>query len=360
MLYRKGSTLFGEIHDQPRAWQGVLDYLATEREGLRAWLKSLGVGQVVYLATGESLGVAQSVSRMTHLVSGLNSVALPCSEVLYGRRAPYDARIKTLVVLLSRSHGAEEVGWGIEKLKALDPRATVLAIEVGEAKLASYADKSLVLTGIKEETKNAIGSISCLMLSCVGLVSLISGKDVLWNEMLRLPEILQKHLKEWQSRAQQIVQSKPSHIVFLGSGPFYGVAGLGSALVAKMAGLPCEHDYFIEYRQANYASLTNLMMVVGLVSNTFRAAEEKVMGDLAVTRANRVAISEDAGSNLMKRCEELFELKSGVSEIARVLLVIPVMQLLAFYVTMSRGVNPDNPKHLDHPELVLRERPGAK
>ena len=359
MLYRKGQTLFNEIQSQPKAWQEVLQTLAAQRDTAADWIKGQGFGQVVYIAAGELLAVAQSAARVTHLVSGLNSIACAPTELMYGRRAPYDVRIKTLVIVFSRPAVSEETGWGIEKLKACDPRAQFLILETETSELSAHGQLNFLFNGIKDATKTAVSSATSLLMASFAILSWLTGKEVLWKEMEKLPSIMDGQIKTWQSKAQQIVQSKPSHIVFLGSGPFRGAASLGALMMSKISGLTCESDYFLEYRHGAYGSLTNQTMVIGLISNTFRGAEEKTLGDLAVMRANRIAVAEDAGA-LAKLCDNVMELKSGVSEIARVLLAIPIMQLLTFYQAMQRGVNPDNPKHLDHPALVLKERPGMK
>lgn len=357
MLYQKGAIVLGEIHDQPRAWKKTLDDMARRRAEVSEWLKAQNFGQVIYVGCSDSLNMAASAARITHLVSGLNSVALPASEVLYARRPPYDSRIKTLVLGLARADEAEETGWALEKLRAGDPRCQVLTIEAQEPALAGLAHMSIGITELQEEAKVATRSVSSLLLASLVTVSWLANKEPLLAELQRLPDLLQ--YKALQTKAQGIVQSKPSHFAFLGSGPFYGVACQGALNMREMAGVPCEHQYLLEYRYGNHGSLTNLMMVVGLISNTFRLAEEKVLGDLAVTRAQRVAVADEIDEGLRSKADHVLELKAGVSEISRVLLTLPALQLLAFYMAMSKGVNPDHPKHLEHPILKLKERPGA-
>ena len=360
MLYQKGATVFAEIYDQPRAWREVMGYLSTRREELTAWFKAQNFGQVIYLACSDSLNMAMSASRVTHLVAGLNSVALPASEVLFGRRAPYDSRIKTLVLVLARTDEAEEVAWAIQKLRTLDPRAQIMAVHSGEPPQEGLVHQGMTLPDIQEESRIGTRSVSSLLLAALVLVSWLSNREVLWNELQRLPDLLAARFKAWQARPQQMVQSKPNHVVFLGSGPYYGIASQAALTMREMTALPCDQHYFLEYRYGAYVSLTNLMAVVGLISNTFRVAEEKVLSDLAVTRSFRVALIEEATDSFRGRADELLELKSGVSEISRIVLMLPALQLMAFYAAVARGINPDRPKHLEHQVLKLKERPDAQ
>lgn len=358
MLYQKGATVFSEIHDQPRAWRQALEDLNGRKAEVTDWFRSQNFGQVIYVACSDSLNVANSAARITHLVSPLNSVAVPATEVLYARRPPYDVRIKTLVLGLARPDEAEETGWALEKLRAQDQRAQVLTVESGEPVMGAHAHQSLNLGGVQEESKIGTRSVSSLLLATMVVSTWLSGKDALWNELIRLPDLVD--FKSLQTRIQQVAQVKPAHVAFVGSGPFYGVACQGALNVREMAGVPCEHQYLLEYRHGSHSALTNLHMVVGLISNTFRAADEKALMDMAVTRAQRLAVTEEALSDQLKgRVDHLIELKTGVSEISRVLLSLPVLQLFAFYLALARGGNPDHPKHLEHHVLKLKERPGA-
>ena len=363
MLYRKGSIFFNEMQDQPKIWRKVLETMASKSTSMVEWIRKQNFGQVVYVSTSDFYNIGLSAAKITHLVSGLNSLAVTASELMFGRRPPYDARIRTLVVVLSAPEIAQEIGWGVERLKQLDPKAQIIALEVGEkASLEEgLAITSIVFPELKGNMKIPILSANGMLLACMTLVGWICGKQVLLNELNALPEILGAHLKTWQVKAQQIVMmDKLSNIAFLGSGPFEGVAREAAYLISRVAGLPSTSNYFIEYRHGYYGYATNQTLIVGMVSNTFRVVEERVMADLAITRARRIILAEDGANDLMTRCDDHLELKSGVSEIARVLLLLPVVQFMMFYIAMSRGVNPDNPKHLEHPRMQLKERPGVK
>ena len=39
MLYQRGATVFGEIHDQPQAWRKVIADLTARRDELVAWCR---------------------------------------------------------------------------------------------------------------------------------------------------------------------------------------------------------------------------------------------------------------------------------------------------------------------------------
>ena len=361
MLYRKGSILFNGLHDQSKVWKQVLSTMGAQSAQLTDWFRQQNFGQVLYVGTSNYYNMAISAAQITHLVTGLNSIAITPSELMFGRRPPYDARIRTLVVALSAPVVAQEVGWGLEKLKQIDPRAQTMSLEVEEASLeAELTSQKVVFPELKESTKITVLGASGILLACTFLVGLISGKKVLIDELNRLPDIVENRIKDWQVKAQQLVINKPGNIAFLASGPFEGVAREAAYLMARIAGIPSTSNYFLEFRHGYYGFANNQSLLVGMLSNTFRAAEARVMGELAVTRAQRAIIAEDSAPELETCCDDLLALKSGSSEIARVLLMLPVVQFMTFYMAMSRGINPDNPKHLEHPRFTLKDKPGTK
>lgn len=361
MIYSKGSTVSGELRDLSKVWQKVLEGMAAKRDSVAGWIKQQNFGQVIYIATSDFYNIAISAAKVTHLVCGLNSIAVTPSELMFGRRPPYDARIRTLAVIISTPEFAQETGWGVEKLKQMDPKAQIMSLELGEPKLeAGLAAVPVCLPELKDAAKMPVNCVSGALLACFVLVGWISGKQILLDELGRLPGILDEHLKVWKDKTQQLVLDKPANMVFLGSGPFEGVSREAAFLTTRIAGVPCSSNYFLEYRQGYYGCATNQTMIVGMISNTFKLSEEKVLADLAISRARRIALAEESSTELMTRCDDLLELKSGASEIARVLLMLPVSMYMVFYLSMSRGVNPDNPKHLEHPRMALKDRPGTK
>jgi glucosamine--fructose-6-phosphate aminotransferase (isomerizing) len=358
MLYQKGATVFAEIHDQPRLWTQVLDHLEPRKGELGQWARAQNFGQVVYIGSGPSYSTCLVAARITHLVTGLNSVALPAGEILYCRRLPpYDPRIKTLVVAVSRSAETTETVWALEKLRQLDPRCTALAITARPGPLAQFAHQHLLLEGVDEAGPVATRSQTASLLAAMVLVSWLSGKDALFNELRRLPDMLD--YKRLQQVLQPVASTKPQHVVVLGSGAYYGAAAQGALLVRQMAHVPAEYQYFLEYRHGSQCALTNQVLVVGLMSDTYRAGEEQTIIELGAMRAPRMAITGgQADERLNMLTEYTLQLQAQVSEVSRVLLTLPPLQLLAFYMALAKGTNPDKPKGLSG-VVTLKEKPGT-
>jgi len=66
------------------------------------------------------------------------------------------------------------------------------------------------------------------------------------------------------------------------------------------------------------------------------------MKDLGAT----VLILAEAGDNL-GWADHVVRFESGLPELARLPLYLPVLQLFAYYRSVSKGLDPDAPRHLD-------------
>jgi glucosamine--fructose-6-phosphate aminotransferase (isomerizing) len=358
VLYQKGGAVYAEIQDQPRAWKHLLAESAAHKEAFVTWLRSENFGQVLLLGSSDCYGVALSAASILHLVSGLNTIAKPSSEVLYLRRPPYDSRIKTLVVALSVDGEDPDTVWAVEKMRKLHPACKVLFIGSEEGELGGMADHKLLASETIEETPVRSRSVSCLLLYTMILTVWLSGKDVFLNELMKCVEALDFQAVQDQLRSVSGIKPQPQHITYLGSGPYIGVALHGALKMKQMAAIGTSNESSLEYRHGYHMALTNLSMTCSLVSDTFREAELSVAYGLAATRAQRVAIIEKLEPKEAIRVEHSVELKSGLSEISRVLLMYPVVQLMAFYVALAKGVNPDKPREGVKP-MELENKPGV-
>lgn len=358
MLYQKGGAVFAEIQDEPRLWKTVLQSLAARRQELQAWVKGENFGQVLFIASGPCYGAALSAASIMQLVSGLNTVVLPSSEILFLRRPPYDSRIKTLVVALTRDGQESDTVWALEKLRKLHTTCRAVCIGGEAGGLGSFAEQTILFSDALESVPVATRLPSALLLASMVLTAWMSGKDAFLNELARVPDAVD--FKSLGDQLQLVSSAKPQplHLTFLGSGPYYGAAYEGALKLGEMAAIGADAHHSLEFVNGAHAWLTNQTMVVSLVSDTFRNAELRSTFQLASTRAPRVLVAESLDEQAQMRVEAGVQLKAGVSEISRVLVMFPVVQLLAFYMALSKGKNPDKPKHVEHP-IEIKERPGV-
>jgi glucosamine--fructose-6-phosphate aminotransferase (isomerizing) len=77
--------------------------------------------------------------------------------------------------------------------------------------------------------------------------------------------------------------------------------------------------------------------VIGMLSDANRAHEAKVLAEMETLGGNVTSLGE-------KNADIQFE--SGIPESVRGVLYLPVLQLMACYRSVAKGLNPDKPNHL--------------
>jgi glucosamine--fructose-6-phosphate aminotransferase (isomerizing) len=358
VLYQKGGAVFTEIQDQPRAWKSVIDDSAALKDSIVAWLRSENFGQVLLVGSGDSYGVALSAASILHLVSGLNTVAKPSCEILYLRRPPYDSRIKSLVLAISADGEDLDTLWAVEKMRKLHPACKVLFLGAAEGQIGGIADQKLIAKDTLEETPVRTRSVSSMLLYSMILTAWLSGKDVFIKELEKCGEVVDFRALQDQVRSVASVKPLPINTTFLGSGPYYGVALYAAKKFREMASLVAGYDSTLEFRHGYQSWLTNQTMTVSLISDTFREAELTTAFAFGITRAQRVLIADTLEQKHAIRVEHSVELKSGLSEISRILLMYPAVQLMSFYVALAKGVNPDKPREMES-KIVFEKPPGV-
>jgi len=85
-------------------------------------------------------------------------------------------------------------------------------------------------------------------------------------------------------------------------------------------------------------------LVVGLVSDSAREHEVAVLKEVRELGARTLALAESADQSDV---DHLVCLDSGLPELAREVLYLPVLQLLAYCRAIAKGLDPDRPTHLD-------------
>jgi glutamine---fructose-6-phosphate transaminase (isomerizing) len=356
------SGVFAEILDQPRAWRETLQMLVKRKEELGTWLKSENFGQIVFLGCGSSYAVAVSGASIAQLVSGLNTEVYPSSEFCYLRRPPYDSRIKTLAVVLSRSGDSDDTLWALEKLKRLHPALKAIGVFAKEGRIAPLCDQMVMLPATMEIGPVSTRTASCQLLTCMVLTAWISNKDAFINELIKVPDLYEDptFVKSIQDGVRKLSVPKPipTGFVFLGCGPYYGLALEGARKMRELVAVNAEAQQTLEFRHASYAGLSKENMVINWLSDTVRKAELDVLGGLAQQKCVRVCVLEATDESVRLRSDHAIEVKSKVSEITRLLVMYPVLHFFAFYMSLARGRNADKLYHLEK-GIPIKDKPGV-
>ena len=125
---------------------------------------------------------------------------------------------------------------------------------------------------------------------------------------------------------------------FLGSGPRYGLACELSLKMKEMTLSHSEPFHFLEFRHGPQSMVSDTTLMIGLVSQPNGDKERAVLSEMKARGAQVLSLAEQNAD---------ITFGSGLPESLRNPLYLPVVQLLAFERSLSKGLNPDRPHNLE-------------
>jgi glutamine---fructose-6-phosphate transaminase (isomerizing) len=167
----------------------------------------------------------------------------------------------------------------------------------------------------------------------------------LMNDIRRLPYVFEKLIQEYETLASTLGKNeKFDHFVFLGSGYNYGLACEAMLKMKEMSLSVSEAFQFLEFRHGPKSLVSPRTLIIGLINDEIRDYEIAVLHEMKTLGASVLVIDESSdGIN----ADYAIELHSGLNTLTRGPLLLPILQLLAYYRSISKGLNPDHPKNLE-------------
>jgi glucosamine--fructose-6-phosphate aminotransferase (isomerizing) len=156
--------------------------------------------------------------------------------------------------------------------------------------------------------------------------------------MAFLPEIGRRIIQDFEPAARLIGENLDfDRFYFLGSGTRYGLACEVNLKMKEMTLTHSEPFHFLEFRHGPMSMVNEKTVVVGLVSESNFNHENAVLNEMRALGGKTVSIGESG-------VDIVFD--SGIPESVCGVLYLPVLQLMAFYRSLAKGLNPDSPNNL--------------
>jgi glucosamine--fructose-6-phosphate aminotransferase (isomerizing) len=328
-----------EILSQPETWAATLKNIQAQAGALFDFCRAGRYESVIFTGCGSTYYLSLASAALLQQVTGIPARGLPASEIWLYPRSAYVADRRTLLVAASRSGETTETLQACKSFLA-NARGSLLTLSCYPGKaLATLGRMNLVFPEGREESVAQTRAFSTLYLATVALAALWGERRDLMAELDRLPEAGRRLLTNYDPLARDVGQDATlDRFYFLGSGPRYGLACELSLKMKEMSLSHSEPFHFMEFRHGPKAMVTPGTLIVALVSEASRLYETSVLDDMRTLGAQVLAMGESG-------TEVAFA--SSVGEAARNVLYLPVAQSLAFYRSLSRGLDPDRLTNLN-------------
>lgn len=325
-----------EILSQPEAWAEALDVVEKRKIELSG-IFSADYEQVLFTGCGSTYYLSLAAAALFQEMTGQVARAVPGGELLLNDQAAL-TNGKTLLVAVSRSGSTTETVRAVEQFKAQNRGPVIAITNYGDQPLAGLADVALVIAKGQEQSVAQTRSFASMYVAAVAMSLLAGGRTLEYRSLPNLPVVGAKLISEYDALAQKFGANLDlDRVYFLGSGIRYGLACEVNLKMKEMTLTHSEPFHFLEFRHGPMSMVNENALVVGLVSEKNFSHEQAVLNEMRALGGHILALGESG-------LDVCFD--SGIPEAGRAVLYLPVLQLMAFYRSLAKGLNPDQPKNL--------------
>jgi glucosamine--fructose-6-phosphate aminotransferase (isomerizing) len=338
-LKQPGQYTHEEIYSQPESWSHAEEVLQNNTKSIQGILPLDGYQQVIFTGCGSTYYLACSAASIFQDMTGFPAHGMPASELWLLAKSSYISKGRILLIAFSRSGETTETIRACQEFRDNKRGVLITLVCYANSSLDRIGDINIVFSSGMENSIAQTRAFSTLFLGAIGLCAIWSNQidilDLVPDISFKGRTILGKYryIAEHYGRNLGI-----DRIYFLGSGVRYGIACELSLKMKEMSLTHSEAFHFLEFRHGPKAMVNRNTLVVGLVGDSENNYEKSVLQESKQLGAEIISMGE-TGSDI--------SFSSGVEEVIRNILYLPVGQLLAFERSIAKGLDPDHPNNLD-------------
>jgi glucosamine--fructose-6-phosphate aminotransferase (isomerizing) len=353
-----GVHTISEILSEPETWKTCLEEL-DETQQLQSLNLAISKGtECAFIGCGSSYYVALVAASTWTLLTGEPARAWPASEILL---FPQSLPRRCQPVLISRSGHTSEV---LEATSFLEDHLHLRTIAVTcgvDTPIEKLATHVICLTAADEKSTVMTRSFTSMLLALQAFASERAGNKEFSNCFHRLASQVSAQLDGIHAKIGSLVQTRSfADYVFLGQGPFYGVAQEATLKVTEMSRSYAQCFHTLEFRHGPKSIVGPDTLVTFFLSEAGFQSEVSVLEEIKNLGGTTLAVTNASNSAVRDSSDCLIELALDVPEIARAAAMIIAGQLLGFHTGVRKGLNPDEPRNLTRVVVLEGDNGGTR
>lgn len=344
-----------EILSQPECWRECLRSLETDPVVSKIVSGVPTDTEWLFVGCGTSYYLALSAAASFSAISGRPSRALPASEVLLFPEIV--SKRNQVAVLISRSGRTTEAVKAMDLLNARGGLQTITVTCAPDSAFASRGKFPLVLAAAYEQSTVMTRSFSSMLMALQFLTAKLAGNPDVCQQLSELPQLASPLFEQAPEQIQDFVADHDfDDYVYLGQGPFYGVACEAALKVMESSCSYAQSFHSLEFRHGPKSVAGPRALVGFFISETAYSAEIDLLEEVKSLGSKTFVISPKFDARVKAAADILIEVPSLGMEYTRLAACIPWGQLLGLYTGLKKGLNPDSPRNLSQ-VVILDELP---
>ena len=336
MTKQKKFVTYEEITTQTEAWREAIHVVDKKTSEIKN-INLQAYQQVLFIGCGSTHYLAMAAASQFQSMTGVLSRAFPSSELLLFPESVF-SNGKVLLIAISRSGTTSETLRVVKDFREKEQGEVIVVTNYSESPLSQMGDISISIDAGQEKSVAQTRSFASMYVAITALTYLLSSNkslDAYLNTLINAGNVL---IEKYQTWAKMFGEDHSiNQIFYLGSGLRYGLANEVSLKLKEMSQTVTEAYHFFEFRHGPISMVDSNTLVVGLMSDSAFQYESMVLADVAKFGAKTIMVGE-------KDTDIIFN--SGLPENVRSVLYLPVLQMLAYFRSVSFEKNPDGPRNI--------------
>lgn len=341
-----GQLTYEEISAQHEALASALAQVVKDQAWIESFIGNKQYDEVIFIGSGSSYYQSLVMASTYRKWLGRSASAYPSSEIYLFREQATVPNKKYLLVGVSRSGESTEVILALESVKNLD-NWDICGITCHEESAMAKLSPCLVSPLGKEKSTVMTKSFSSMTFMMQGAIALAAGNS---SYMQELKDVLslskQVTVASDVAMKELVTQEDANKFIYLGMGSYVGLGLEGCLKIKEMAYVWTESYGTLEFRHGPKSIVDPGTLICLLVSEQARDYELKVAEEMQAYGAHIVLVTAAEGEDTAF-ADQVIEIGGqALSDEARSVLYLPVMQYLGYHTAVKLGVDPDSPKNL--------------
>ncbi|MBZ5669065.1 MAG: SIS domain-containing protein [Acidobacteriia bacterium] len=286
-----------EILSQPRCWADCFQALDSQGQLRQVGKRWTPPPEWAFIGCGSSYYVALGAAATWTALTGQPAQALPASELLLFPQLVLNEKRPCQPVLISRSGHTSEVLKVAEILEAQHNIRTLAISCATHQPLEEISTLTPYVLPADEESNVMTRSFTSMLLGLQALGAEQGKREEFTEGLRRLPGQVEPLMEELSRRVQQFVETHAfADYVYLGQGPFFGIANEGMLKVKEMSCSYGQCFHTLEFRHGPKGIVGPETLVTFFLSESGYEEEREVLEEVKGLGATTMVVANHADS----------------------------------------------------------------
>ncbi len=342
-----------EILSEPRCWMECLRYLKEDKHAAQVLREGSSGSERMFVGCGSSYYLALAAAASWTALTGLPARAAPASEVLLFPNLLLNGGPALQPVLISRSGRTSEILEAAAYLKSKGVPGLAITCTKGQP-IEALSSGTICLPPADEKSTIMTRSFTSMLMGLQFLAAKHANNHSFPEALENVARSLEKTIESISSRVRSFVETHEfADYVWLGQGPFYGLACEGALKVTEMSCSYAQPYHSLEFRHGPKSIAGPETLIGFLISKTGLETERKVLEEVKKLGATTFVVVNKADERTRRLADLLIEFNlQDDDEFARLIPHILPGQLLGLYTGLKKGLDPDSPRHLSRAVIL--------